>query len=176
MCTLDSHKRLKRVGSESGRPQHPAGEGEDGFVTIPQEPSLSPPVNTTTSNDNNNNSKKRGEANLSTENTKKEEEQIEEDSHYIEERPSSTHDLLIDNKNDEDGGGGVDHVYLDNDNGGKCLRKKDMFRNVIDACKVIRDPLMEAKEYYYQIKKKAGENVGTKRKEIGIAASEKEEG
>jgi hypothetical protein len=31
--------------------------------------------------------------------------------------------LLIDNKNDEDGGGGVDHVYLDNDNGGKCLRK-----------------------------------------------------
>jgi hypothetical protein len=82
---------------------------------------------------------------LSTENTK-EEEQLEEDSHYIEERPSSTHDLLIDNKNDEDGGGGVDHVYLDNDNGGKCLRKKDMFRNVIDACKVIRDPLMEAKE------------------------------
>jgi hypothetical protein len=48
MCTLDSHKRLKRVGSESGRPQHPAGEGEDGFVTTPQEPSLSPPMNTTT--------------------------------------------------------------------------------------------------------------------------------
>jgi hypothetical protein len=72
MCTLESHKRLKRVGSESGRPQHPAGQGEDGFVTIPQEPSLSPPVNTTTSNDNNNNSKKRGEANLSTENTKEE--------------------------------------------------------------------------------------------------------
>jgi hypothetical protein len=60
MSTLDSHKRLKRVGSESGRPQHPAGEGEDCFVTIPQEPSLSPPVNTTTSNDNSNNSKKRG--------------------------------------------------------------------------------------------------------------------
>lgn len=59
MCTLESHKRLKRVGSESGRSQHPAGEGEDGFVTIPQEPPLSPPVNTTTSNDNNNNSKKR---------------------------------------------------------------------------------------------------------------------
>jgi hypothetical protein len=163
MCTLESHKKLKRVGSESGRLQRPAGEGEDGFVTIPQELSLSPPVNTTTSNDNNNNSKKRGEANLSTENTKEEEEQLEEDSHYIEERPSSTHDLLIDNKNDEDGGGGgVDHVYLDNDNGGKCLRKKDMFRNVIDACKVIRDPLMEAKEYYYQIKKKAGENIEQK--------------
>jgi hypothetical protein len=58
MSTLDSHKRLKRVGSESGRPQHPAGEGEDAFVTIPQKPSLSPPVNTTTSNDNSNNSKK----------------------------------------------------------------------------------------------------------------------
>lgn len=28
----------------------------------------------------------------------------------------------------------------------------------------------------YQIKKKAGENIETKRKEIGIAASEKEEG
>jgi hypothetical protein len=26
MCTLDSHKRLKRVDSESGRPQHPAGQ------------------------------------------------------------------------------------------------------------------------------------------------------
>jgi hypothetical protein len=85
MCTLDSHKRLKRVGGESGRTQHPVGEGEDGFVTIPQEPSLSPPLNTTTSNDNNNNSKKRGETNLSTENTK-EEYQLEEDSHYIEER------------------------------------------------------------------------------------------
>ena len=28
MCTLDSHKRLKRVGSESGRPRHPAGVGD----------------------------------------------------------------------------------------------------------------------------------------------------
>jgi uncharacterized protein YaaR (DUF327 family) len=86
--------------------------------------------------------------------------------------------LLIDNKNDEDGGGGgsVNHVYLDNDDGGKCLSKKDTFRNVIDACKVIRDPLMEANKYYYQIKKKAGENIGTKRKEISISASEKEEG
>ena len=56
------------------------GGGGEGFVTIPQEPSLSPSVNTTTSNDNNYNSKKRGEANLSTENTK-EEEQLEENSH-----------------------------------------------------------------------------------------------
>jgi hypothetical protein len=35
---------------------------------------------------------------------------------------------------------------------------------------------MEANKYYFQIKKKAGENIGTKRKEISIAASEKEEG
>lgn len=33
---------------------------------------------------------------------------------------------------------------------------------------IITDPLMETKEYYYQIKKKAGEKIGTKRKEINI--------
>ena len=113
---------------------------------------------------------------MSTENTK-EEEQLEEDSHYREERSSSTPDLLtirmmkmvvvvlvV-----------VLIMFIWIMIMGKML-KKDMFRNVIDACKVIRDPLMEAKEYYYKIKKKAGENIGTKRKEIGIAASEKEEG
>jgi len=142
------------------------GGGEEGFSTIPQEPSLSPPVNNITSDDNNNDSKKRGEANLSTKNTKKEEEQLEEDSHDIEGHPLSRHKLLIDNKND--GCGGVDHVYLDYDDARKWLRKKDKFGNVIDACKVITDPLMQVKEYYYQIKKKAGEKIGTKRKEISI--------
>jgi hypothetical protein len=142
------------------------GEGEEGFITIPQEPSLSPPVNNITSDDNNNDSKKRGEANLSTKNTKKEEEQLEEDSHDIEGHPLSRNKLLIDNKND--GCGGVDHVYLDYDGGEKWVRKKDKFGNFIDACKVITDPLMQVKEYYDQIKKKAGEKIGTKRKEISI--------
>jgi hypothetical protein len=36
---------------------------------------------------------------------------------------------------------------LDYDDGGKWVREKDMFGNVIDACKVITDPPMEAKEY-----------------------------
>jgi hypothetical protein len=57
---------------------------------------------------------------------------------------------------------------LDNDDGGKWVRKKDRFGNVIDACKVITDPLLKAKEYSYQIKKKAEEKIGTKRKEISI--------
>jgi hypothetical protein len=153
------------VAEEIHRRSRGGGEGEEGSITIPQEPSLSPPVNTITSDDNNNNSKKRGEANLSTKNTKKEEKQLEEDSHDIEGHPLSRYKLLIDNKND---GGGVDHVYLDYDDGGKWIRNKDKFGNVIDACKVITDPLMEIKEYYYQIKKKAGEKIGTKRKEISI--------
>jgi hypothetical protein len=41
-----------------------------------------------------------------------------------------------------------------------------MFGNVIDACKVITDSVLKAKEYSYQILKKAGEKIGTKRKEI----------
>jgi len=77
----------------------------------------------------------------------------------------SRNKLLIDNKND---GGGVDHVYFDYDDGGKWVRHKDKLGNVIDVCKGITDPLMEVKEYYYQIKKKAGEKIGTKRKEISI--------
>ena len=126
---------------------------------------MSAPVNNITSDDNNNNSKKRGEANLSTKNTRKEEDQLEEDSHDIEGHPLSRNKLLIDNKND---GGGVDHVYLDYDDGGKWVRNKDKFSNVIEVCKGITDPLMQVKEYYYQIKKKAGEKIGTKRKEISI--------
>jgi hypothetical protein len=153
------------AAEEIHRRSRGGGEGEEGFITIPQEPSLSPPVNIITSDDNNNNSKKRGEANLSTKNTKKEEDQLEEDSHDIEGHPLSRNKLLIDNKND---GVGVDHVHLDYDDGGKWVRHKDKFGNVIDVCKGITDPLMEVKEYYYQIKKKAGEKIGTKRKEISI--------
>jgi hypothetical protein len=77
----------------------------------------------------------------------------------------SRNKLLIDNKNDD---GGVDHVYLDYDDGGKWIRNKDKFGNVIDVCKGITHPLIEVKEYYYQIKKKVGEKIGTKRKEISI--------
>jgi hypothetical protein len=72
------------VAEEIHRRSRGGGEGEEGFITIPQEPSLSPLVNNITSDDNNNNSKKRGETNLSTKNTRKEEDQLEEDSHDIE--------------------------------------------------------------------------------------------
>ena len=55
------------VAEEIHRRSRGAGEGEEGFITIPQEPLLSPLVNNNiTSDDNNNNSKKRGETNLST--------------------------------------------------------------------------------------------------------------
>jgi hypothetical protein len=49
-----------------------------------------------------------------------------------------------------------------------------MFGNVIYACKVITDPTIEAKEYYYQIKNKAGENIGTKGMRSVLGASEKD--
>jgi hypothetical protein len=126
------------------------GKVED-LVIAPLELSPPTPIITTTY-DNNNNSKKREQANLSTENTK--EEELEEDSHYIEGHPLSRHKLLIDNEHD--GSGGVDHVHLDNDDGGKWVREKNMFGNVIDACKVITDPTMEAKEYLLSNKAESG--------------------
>jgi hypothetical protein len=123
----------------------------ENLVIAPLE--LSPPtLIITTTYDNNNNSKKREQANLSTENTK-EEEELEEDSHYIEGHPLSRHKLLIDNEHD---GGGVDHVHLDYDDGGKWVREKNMFGNIIDACKVITDPTMEAKEYLLSNKAESG--------------------
>ena len=67
----------------------------------------------------------------------------------------SRHKLLIDNEHDD--GGGVDHVHLDyDDDGGKWVREKDMFGNVIDACKVITDPPLEAKEYLLSNKAESG--------------------
>lgn len=57
----------------------------------------------------------------------------------------SKNELLIDNEHDD--GDDVDHVYLDYDDGRKWEKNKDMFGNVIDACMVITDPLMEVKDY-----------------------------
>jgi hypothetical protein len=94
---------------------------------------------------NNSNNKKRVEENLPTEN--KEEEQLEEESHDIEGHPLSKNELLIDNEHDDGGGGDVDQVYLDYDDGRKWEKNKNTFGNVIDACKVITDPPMEAKDY-----------------------------
>ena len=94
---------------------------------------------------NNSNNKKRVEENLPTEN--KEEEQLEEESHDIEGHPLSKNELLIDNEHDDGGGDVVDQVYLDYDDGRKWEKNKNTFGNVIDACKVITDPPMEAKDY-----------------------------
>ena len=118
------------------------GKGGEDSIIIPQEPLLSH-MRTSTFNSNSN-SKKREEENLLTENK---EEQLEEDSHNIEDHPLSKNELLIDNEHDDGGGGDVDHVYLDYDDGRKWEKNKDMFGNVIDACKVITDPPMEAKDY-----------------------------
>jgi hypothetical protein len=127
------------------------GEGKvKDLVIAPIE--LSPTTPITTTPDNNNNSKKIEQANLSTENTK--EEELEEDNHYLEGHPLSRHKLLIDNEHDD--GAGVDHVHLDYDDGGKWVRGKDMFGNVIDACKVITDPPLEAKEYLLSNKAESG--------------------
>jgi hypothetical protein len=125
-------RRLREVGK---------GGGEVSII-IPREPSLSH-MRTSTFN-NNSNSKKREEENLLTEN-KEEEEQIEEDSHDIEGHPLSKNELLIDNQHDD--GSDVDHVYLVYDDGRKWEENKDTFGNVIDACKAITDPPMEAKDY-----------------------------
>jgi hypothetical protein len=133
------------------------------LVIAPLELSPTTPITTTpisTTPDNNNNSKKIEQANLSTENTK-EEEELGEDNHYLEGHPLSRHKLLIDNEHDD--GGGVDHVYSDYDDGGKWVREKDMFGNVIDACKVITDPPLEAEEYLLSNKaESSGENRNKK--------------
>jgi hypothetical protein len=122
-------------------------EGEDSVI-IPQEPSLPPYMMTTTSDDNNNNSKKReGEANSTIENTK--EKELEEDRHDIEEHPSSKPNFLIDTDNE---GNGRDNVFYFNE--GKLIRmpdiggyweiKRNRHGDIIDASKVITDPLLEA--------------------------------
>jgi hypothetical protein len=126
-------RRLREVGK---------GGGEVSII-IPREPSLSH-MRTSTFN-NNSNSKKREEENLLTENKEQEEEQIEKDSHDIEGHPLSKNELLIDNQHDD--GSDVDHVYLVYNDGRKWEENKDTFGNVIDACKTITDPPMEAKDY-----------------------------
>ncbi len=129
-------RRLREVGK---------GEEEEDSIIIPREPSLPPYMRTRTFNNNSNN-KKREEENLLTENKGEEEEQqLEEDSHDIEGHPLSKNELPIDNEHDC--GGDVDHVYSDYDDGRKWEKNKDTFGNVIDACKVITDPPMEAKDY-----------------------------
>ncbi len=128
-------RRLRELGKGGGR-------AEDSVI-IPREPSLSPYMGTSIFN-NNNNSKKR-EENLPSENKEEKQQQFEEDSHDIEVHPLSKNELLIDNEHNEDGD--VDHVYLDYDDGRKWEENKDTFSNVIDACKMIIDPPMEANDY-----------------------------
>jgi hypothetical protein len=122
-------------------------EVEDSII-IPQEPSLHPYMMITASDDNNNNSKKReGEANPTIENTK--EEELEEDRHDIEEHPSSKPNFLIDTDNEGNGGDNV--FYLNEgkliimpDIGGYWEIKRNRHGDIIDASKVITDPLLDA--------------------------------
>jgi hypothetical protein len=121
------------------------GEGKDSII-IPQGPSLHPHIMTTISDDNKNNSKKR-EANRITENTKQEKE-LGEDRHYIVGQPVSKLNLLMGNPDDGDidgdryvWGGDGDFYFP----GGKWRIKRDSQGNIIDACKIITDPLIHAK-------------------------------
>jgi hypothetical protein len=140
------------------------GNGGEDSIIIPREPSLPPYMSTSTFN-NNNNSKKREEENLLTEN-KEEKHQPEEDSHDIEEGNAlSRNKLLIDNEHDV---GGIDHVYLDHDDGRKWVKNKDTFANVNDANKVITDPPMKAKDYLLSNKAERWKENWNKRKEISI--------
>lgn len=107
------------------------GKAKDSI--IPREPSLSPPVNTANSdNNNNNNDSKKGE----------EQQQLKEDSHNMEQYPSSRFNLPIDNENDD---------------AEKWLKKKDIHNYINDKYKVIIGPLLVAKGYYFEVKRKAAE-------------------
>ena len=86
------------------------------------------------------------ETNPTTENTK--EQQFEGDRHYIEGQPSSKLKLLIGNSDDGDVdgdryicGGDGDLYFL----GGKWRMKRDSEGNVIEACKIITNPPIYAK-------------------------------
>jgi hypothetical protein len=112
-------------------------EGED-FIIIPREPSL-PPSITTSLDDNNNDSKKIREANPTIENSK-EGEKLEECRHDIEEHPLSKTNLLVDDDyyyDDE-----IDYVYFF---GKTRIIKGDIYGNVLSICKLVTNPLLEAK-------------------------------
>ena len=90
---------------------------------------------TTTSDDNNKN-------NNNIKNREEEEQQLKEDSHNMEQYPSSRVNLLIENENDDTE---------------KWLKKKDSHDDINDAYKVITGPLLVAKGYYFEVKRKAAE-------------------
>ncbi|MDQ3869295.1 MAG: hypothetical protein M3250_07035, partial [Thermoproteota archaeon] len=120
-------------------------EGKDSII-IPQGPSLHPHIMTTISDDNKNNSKKR-EANRITENTKQEKE-LGEDRHYIVGQPVSKLNLLMGNP--DDGDIYSDRYDWDGDGdfyspGREWRIKRDSQGNIIEARKIITDPIIHAK-------------------------------
>jgi hypothetical protein len=123
-------------------------KGEE--IIIPREPSLAPYMMTSTSHDNNknnNNIKNRGEeADPTTESTNKEQEeeqqQLEENSHNKEKYPSFRVNFLIDNENDD---------------AEKWLKNKDIHDDINVMYKVITGPLLVARGYYFEVKRKAVE-------------------
>ena len=139
---------VKTTTSDNNNNNNDSKKGED--IIIPQEPSLAPyMMMITTSDDNNKNNdniKNRGqEVHLTTENTDKEEEeqqQLKEDSHNMEQYPSSGVNLLIENENDD---------------AEKWLKNKDIHDDINDEYKVITGPLLVAKGYYFEVKRKAVE-------------------
>jgi hypothetical protein len=141
------------------------GKAKDSI--IPREPSLPPPVNTANSDNNNNNDSKKGEDiiiprepslgpymmmtttsddnnknNNNIKNREEEEQQLKEDSHNMEQYPSSRFNLPIDNENDD---------------AEKWLKNKDIHNYINDKYKVIIGPLLVAKGYYFEVKRKAAE-------------------
>ena len=143
----DLQRRIREVGK---------GEG-----SIIQQPSLSPYMMTTISDDNNNNNSKKREANRITENTKQKKE-LGEDRHYMVGQPLSKLNLLMGNSEDGDIDGDRYVWGADGDfyfPGGKWRIKRDSQGNIIDACKIITDPRISAKNITLNEEEKAGKKL-----------------
>jgi hypothetical protein len=125
------------------------------FIVNPLELLPLPIITITPDDNNNNNSIKSVQAKITTKSIKA--EQIEEDIYDIEEHLSSKSNLQIDDNDDYNSS--INNGYF---LGRYWVIKRNRRGNIIDAYKVIMDPLLEAQESSYQEKKKAAERMEQK--------------
>ena len=130
------------------------------FIVNPLKLLPLPIITITPDDNNNNNSIKSVQAKITTKSIKAE-EQIEEDIYDIEEHLSSKSNLQIDDNDDYNSS--INNGYF---LGGYWVIKRNKRGDIIDAYKVITDPLLEAQESYYQEKKKAAERMGQKERAL----------
>jgi hypothetical protein len=130
------------------------------FIVNPLELLPLPIITITPDDNNNNNSIKSVQAKITTKSIKAE-EQIEEDIYDIEEHLSSKSNLQIDDNDDYNSS--INNGYF---LGRYWVIKRNGRGDIIDAYKVITDPLLEAQESYYQEKKKAAERMEQKERAL----------